>query len=220
MKHLLVFLITLPAFADSLHYSINWPSGLSLGEATLTASHGGEKGGGRWNLSLDIDASVPGFAVRDHYQSIATTDLCGVQFDKNYTHGKRKTDEHLTFNQHENTVTRETVGGGKSDISVATCARDPLGFIQFLRQELSQGRLPPQQQVAYGPLFDVRVEYTGAQSIKLGDQKVDADRIVATIKGSSSDLSVEIFFSRDAAKIPLLAKVPLALGTFSIELQR
>jgi hypothetical protein len=220
MKHFLFFLFVFPACCDSLHYNINWPSGLSLGEATLVSDHGGEKSSGRWNISLDIDASVPGFVVRDHYQSVASADLCGVQFDKNYTHGKHKTDEHLTFDQHANSVTRETVGGGKSDISVSPCARDPLAFIQFLRQELAQGRLPPQQAVIYGGPYQVRVEYTGAQSIKLGDQKVDSDRIVASIRGPSSDLSVEIFFSRDGARVPLLAKIPLALGTFSVELQR
>ena len=57
-------------------------------------------------------------------------------------------------------------------------------------------------------------------TIKLGDQKAETDRVVATIRGPSSDLTVEIFFARDAARTPLMAKLPLALGTFSVELQR
>jgi hypothetical protein len=64
------------------------------------------------------------------------------------------------------------------------------------------------------------VEYTGKQPIQLGEQKVDADRIVAAIKGPASDVSVEIFFAHDAVRTPLLAKIPLALGTFSVELQK
>src|ERR1700751_2379004 len=113
MKHFLFVFLLLPVWADSLHYNINWPSGLSLGEATLTSDRAGEKSGGNWNISLNIDASIPGFAVRDQYNSVATADLCGVGFDKSYTHGKHTAKEHIRFDQREHTATRETVGGGK-----------------------------------------------------------------------------------------------------------
>jgi hypothetical protein len=216
MKHFLLFLFCLPAFSGSLDYAINWPSGLSLGQVTLDSA----KSNGNWNLSLTIDASVPGYAVRDEYKSIATPDLCSVEFDKTFAHGQHKNQETLNFNQQDHTVTRETSGGGKSDISVGSCARDPLAFIQFLRQQLAAGTLPPQQPVVYGAAYDVRVEYSGAQTIQLGEQKVEADRIVARIKGPASDLNVEIFFSRDAARTPLLARIPVPLGTFSVELQK
>jgi hypothetical protein len=222
MKYFLVFLTLIPASAESLHYNINWPSGLSLGEATLQASHTqtADKTPEKWSFGLDIDASVPGFAVRDHYQANASGDLCSAQLEKSFTHGKRKGEERITFDQQKNSATRETTssGGGKSDFSISSCARDALTFIQFARRELAQGRLAPQQQVVFGAVYQVRIEYTGSQSIKINDQKVDADRIVATIKGPSSDLTVELFFSRDGARTPLMAKIPLSLGTFSVEL--
>ena len=219
MKPFLFFLVLVPAWCDSLQYAINWPSGLSLGEATLVADHGGEKTGGNWNLSLNIDASIPGFAVRDDYRAAASTDLCGLQFDKTFTHGTHKTEEHLKFDQHGHTVSRETQGGGKSEMSVSTCARDPLTYIEFLRHELAEGRLPQQQEVIYGALYSVKVEYTGNQTIPVGEKKVDADRIVATIKGPSSDLNVEMFFARGGTRAPLLVRIPTALGTFSVVLQ-
>jgi Protein of unknown function (DUF3108) len=217
MKHLLLFCFTLPVFCESLTYNINWPSGLSLGEVRLASDHT-EKSD--WHLSLDIDASIPGYTVRDQDRSIATPDLCSTEFDKTFLHGTRKNEERLMFDQNAHSVTRETNNGGKSETSVGACARDPLTFIQFLRRELAEGRLPPEQQVVYGALYDVRVEYMGAQSIQVGEQKMDADRITASIKGPSSNLTVEIFFSRDKSKTPLLAKVPLALGMFSVELQK
>jgi hypothetical protein len=34
------------------------------------------------------------------------------------------------------------------------------------------------------------------------------------------DLTVEIFFARDAVRTPLLARIPLTLGTFTVELIR
>lgn len=220
MKPFIFFFLILSASAESLHYSINWPSGLSLGEATLTSSRSAEKTGGHWDFTLDIDASVPGFVIRDHYESTAGKDLCAINFEKKYTHGKHKAEERITFDQDKHTASRETVGGGTTDISLGTCARDALSFIQFARMELAQGRLAPQQPVYLGAAYDVHLEYTGTMTIKLGDQKAETDRVVATIRGPSSDLTIEIFFARDAARTPLIAKLPLALGTFSVELQR
>jgi len=225
MKVFVVLLFVLSASGESLRYNINWPSGLSLGEATLhadrTRDQGADKGREHWEFALDIDASIPGFAVRDHYQSNASSDLCAVQLEKSYTHGRRKAEERITFDQQKNTATRETLnGGGKSELSLPPCARDALTFVQFARRELAQGRLAPQQQVVFGSVYQVRIEYTGAQTIKVGEERMDADRIVATLKGPSTDLTVEVFFSRDPARTPVLVKIPLSLGAFTVELAR
>jgi hypothetical protein len=217
MKYFALLLCVLPVSAESLRYSINWASGLSLGEATLRADKGKEA----WDFEVTMDASIPGFALRDRYHSGATLDLCSLQLEKSFTHGNRKADEKITFDQQNHTASRETQnGGGKSDVSISSCAKDALTFMQFARSELAQGRLPPQQQVVFGAIYNVRIEYTGTQKIKVGDHAVDADRILATIKGPTTDLTVEIFFARDAVRTPLLARIPLTLGTFTVELIR
>jgi hypothetical protein len=215
MKSLLFFLCFIPLSAESLRYSINWASGLSLGEATLRA----DKGKQRWDFEVTLDASIPGFALRDDYRSSATPDLCSLELDKTFAHGPRKGDETVTFDQQNHTATRETLnGGGKTDLSISACTKDALTFMQFARNELAQGRLAPQQPVDFGALYNVRIVFTGAQKIKLGDQPVDADRILATVKGPTTELTVEIFFARDAVRTPLLARIPLALGSFTVEL--
>ena len=217
MKYFAFLLCILPVSAESLRYTINWASGLSLGEATLRADKGKEA----WDFEVTMDASIPGFALRDRYHSGATLDLCSLQLEKSFTHGNRKGDEKVTFDQQNHTASRETQnGGGKSDLSIPSCAKDALTFMQFARSELAQGRLAPQQTVVFGAIYNVRIEFKGAQKIKVGDQAADADRIVATIKGPTTDLTVEIFFARDAARTPLLARIPLALGTFTVELVR
>jgi len=213
--YFLFLLCILPISAESLRYSINWASGLSLGEATLRSDKGKEG----WDFEVTMDASIPGFALRDDYRSGATLDLCSLELDKSFTHGAKKADEKITFDQQNHTATRQTQnGGGKTDLSVSSCARDALTFMQFARNELAQGRLAPQQPVDFGSLYNVRIEYTGAQKIKYGDQTADADRILATIKGPTTDVTVEIFFARDAARTPLLARIPLSLGSFTVEL--
>jgi hypothetical protein len=214
-------LCVISAPAESLHYSVNWPSGLSLGEATFASEHSqsADKGPEQWRFALDVDASVPGFAIRDNYSSSAVGDLCSVELDKGFTHGKKKNEEKITFDQQKNTITRETTNGGKADTSVSSCARDALSFLQFVRRELAQGRIAAEQSVVLGSSYQVRIDFKGAQTVKVGGKMVETDRTMATIKGPATELTVEIFFARDAARTPVLARIPVSLGTFTVELQ-
>lgn len=214
---------TAPKFSnEQLHYSVNWPSGLSLGEAQLHASRAksAENGPDRLELEFSIEAAIPGFQVQDRYRAESTAEFCSVLFERKFQHGKKKSEEKTTFDQEKGTAVRETTGGGKSDIKTATCAKDALDFLYFVRNELSQGRLPPFQPVYFGGAYQVRVEFAGTQAIKLADTAVEADRLKASIKGPSSDINVEVFFLKDAARTPALVRVPLSLGTFSMELVR
>lgn len=239
MKYLALFLFALAAPAQTLHYVINWPSGLSLGEGSLSvakpapagkpAEAPAEKpvatpaaGSGVWTFDLDLDAGVPGFAIRDHYHSTARdAEICSVELQKKTQHGARKSEETVTFDQSARTVTREArPWGTKSDYSASSCARDALAFLQFTRKELAQGRLAPQQPVVLGAAYNIRLEVLGTASVKMLGQPVQADRIRATIKGPASNLAVEIFFAKDEGRTPVLAKIPLALGTFTVELTR
>jgi hypothetical protein len=40
------------------------------------------------------------------------------------------------------------------------------------------------------------------------------------VKGPKSSFAFEMFFARDAARTPLLVRVPLSAGSFSMELVR
>src|SRR5215831_12208612 len=46
---------------ETLHYSIVWPTGALLGEASLTA-HRTETG---WKFSFAVDGKIPGFTLKD-----------------------------------------------------------------------------------------------------------------------------------------------------------
>ncbi len=223
MKSIFVLLSVscLPLCAETLHYSINWPSGLSLGEAEISsvAPTGASGQETPWSFKAMIDASLPGYPLRDHYSSTATPAFCSLSLTKEFEHGSRKGQEKETFDSDTNTVTRVTrPNGGKSDISVSACARDALTFLGFLRHELAQGRLVPQQAVVFGALYQVRAEFTGTQEIKVGDHRMEADRMQVTFKGPASDFTFEMFFSKDAARTPVFARLPLPLGAFTVEL--
>ena len=224
-KYTIYFAFLVCARAETLHYAINWESGLNLGEATLSSSQATYVINGvntpRWAFDLDIDAGVPGFNVGDHYASTAGSDLCSIKLDKTIHRGARKGEETLTFDQEQHTVTREghpTVDTAKGVIQVPSCGRDALTFLQFARQELAQGRLAPQGPVLLGSSYDVRLEFAGTEPFKKLGKTVDADKIHATIRGPASDLGVDIFFGKDEARTPLGARIPLSLGTFTVEL--
>ncbi len=206
---------------EQLTYTINWPTGLSLGEAHLTTHRAkADNGAIRYETEFNIDASVPGFSVLDRFRSVADSDLCSVEFEKHYVHGKRRTDETTRFDQQKGSAVRETKGGGKSDISIPGCAKDALAYVQYLRRELSQGRLPPHQDVYFGGAYKISVQFTGTQNITVSDKRTEADRLVVTLKGPQTDSTFEVFFAKDATRTPVLVKVPLSLATFSMELVR
>ncbi len=205
---------------ETLHYNVNWPSGLSLGDATFTAQHLGDV----WELAMTLDAGIPGFKVSDKVRSSATrSSLCSLDLERDISHGAKKTRENTAFDQKKGEATRITMyppGGGKSTIAIPSCARDAMAFLYFARRELGQGRVPPPQQVFFGSAYSVRMDYTGAQTITAGDKPAVTDHLVVHVKGPKSDFSFEMFFARDAARTPLIIRVPLSAGTFSMELVR
>jgi len=170
-------------------------------------------------MSLDIDASVPGFTIRDQYHSTVTGNLCSVQVDKKYEHGARKADERIAVDQKEHTATRTGRGGAAGpSFPVGSCARDPLAFLQFVRNELAQGRLPGSESLVFGSIYAVRLVNTGVEQVRVGEKTVNADHVLATVKGPATDATFEILFAQDASRTPVLARIPLALGTFTVEL--
>ncbi len=209
-----------PFTDEDLNYSVNWPTGVSLGEAHLHAKHAGAN----WNFAFDIEAGVPGFQVKDTYRAEAGPDLCSMSFSRDTTHGARVTDETETVDRSRALATRSTkgtaAGGGQSEIPVQDCVKDALTFLFYTREEMGQGRVPATQQILLGGLYEMSLSYTGAPTIPVGGKQVQSDELVCTFKGRSSTFTFEMYFARDAARTPLLVKAPLAMGTFSMELLR
>ena len=89
-----------------------------------------------------------------------------------------------------------------------------------LSKELGQGRLPPAGKIFFGGPYQVRMDYTGAQDIPVARKPTVTDHVNVSVKGPASDFKFEIFYARDAARTPLLVKIPVAVGTISLELAR
>jgi hypothetical protein len=100
------------------------------------------------------------------------------------------------------------------------CGKDALAFLYFVRQELSQGRVPPRQTVFFGAPYEIRLESAGTESVKIGNKPVDTDHLKVSAAGPSSTINFDVFFLQDKARTLALVRVPLALGTFSMELAK
>lgn len=221
MKFFLLLVAMLPCAAqEMLRYSINWPSGLSLGEAQLESKpvSSGKDAPSRLEYNFTLDASVPGFAVIDKYRSLASTEQCSIEFEKRVQHGTKKTVETISFKPESGIATRQTENGGKSDIPISGCTRDALTYLFWLRSELAQGRLPSTQTILFGSAYKLSVKFGASQDLTIGNKRVPADRIEATLKGPASERQFEVFFGRDPKRQLLLVRVPLAMGSFAMEL--
>jgi hypothetical protein len=206
-----------PFTNESLSYAVNWPSGLSLGEAHTTAT--GTPTG--WKFDFTLDAAIPGFAVKDSFESVATKDLCSQTFQKNTSHGSKKHGETVAIDQAAGTATRTPSNGvGASKSNVSGCVRDALALLFYARRELGQGRMPLAQEIIFGATYNGSFEYSGAATITVASKAVVTDKVICHVRGPASDITFEIYFDRDAARTPVSVRVPLAMGKFSLELVR
>jgi hypothetical protein len=206
--------------SEQLTYNVNWPTGLSLGEARLRTTRAKSDSGARLETEFSVDAAIPGFQVLDRYHAVADSNLCSTELSKSYRHGQRSAEETTEFDQSRKVATRQTKDGGKSEIAIQSCAKDALTYLQYLRNELNQGRLPPHQVVLFGAQYRVSVQFAGTEPIVVSDQRVEADRLNVTVKGPATDITFQAYFAKDPARTPLLVKIPLSLATFSVELVR
>jgi hypothetical protein len=198
---------------ETLQFQVKLPTGVSVGEGRMQARR---IEGGHWEFQLSLDASMPGFAVTDHYRSVATAELCSVEFGRESTHGTKKSRESVTFAQDARTAHRTTNGGGASDFGVSACAMDALTYLYFTRREMGQGRVPPAGAIVFGGSYDIQLTYPGTEPYR----DAITDKLVAAVHGPSSNVSLDVLFARDPARTPLLIRLPLTLGVFSLELAR
>jgi hypothetical protein len=208
-----------PNTGESLNYSLDWPGGASLGEAHLRAA----KSDSGWQFDFSMDASIPGFALSDHYHSRANADFCSLELEKESTHGQRHTHEKTVFDYKEGSATRTTLakGAGHTDIDINDCAHDGLDYIFYARRELGQGHgVPQQEDVLFGASYSVRMEFAGVQEVTVGGKRRQADHVIVYLRGPAADSKLEIFFERDPARTPLIIKAPLPVGMLSMELVR
>lgn len=205
---------------EQLVYSINYPSGLPLGSATLETKEVSLPDGstGR-EFVFELQAAVPGFEVKDRYRSRTTLGYCSLEFEKNARHGKKVVKELLTFHPQAGEAVRQTLaGGGQSRFPVPDCAKDALAYLQYFRREMASGRVPPPATIYFGAAYQLRLEYAGRQRVDVGGETLDADRVQVLVKGPASEHSFQAYLAVEPERRPVLFRVSLPQGLFTMEL--
>jgi hypothetical protein len=210
-----------PFQSETLHYRVVWPGGGSLGDVIFTAHKADEVS---WDFQMSATVGVPLVPISDNFIASATGgDFCSSTLQREISHGNKKVIEKTEFDQQYNRARRRTLvpaGGGKSEFDVPICAQDALTFQYYARRELGQGRVPPAGKIFFGSIYQVKMTYTGAQDIPVAGKPVVTDHVNISVKGPASDFTFEVFYARDAARTPLLVKIPVSVGTVSLELVR
>ena len=98
------------------------------------------------------------------------------------------------------------------------CVKDALTYLFYTRRELGQGRVPGAQQILMGALYEIRMDYAGPQIITVDGKQAESDKMICTVRTASSEYKFETYYARDPARTLLRVNLPLAIGSFSMEL--
>ena len=201
-----------PFTSESLKYTIDYTSGLSLGEANFNAPQALPLPG--WEFDASVNAAVPGFSILDNLRASATNDLCSTQFMRDLSNGRKKAREKTTFDEKTGKGHRITTlpsDGGETTFTIPSCARDALTFVYY-----GVGIGTGKSAAHAGSLF--RRDLYGEDGIcgraepHVEGEIVRPDQLVISVKGPKSDFSFEVFYARDAARTPLQIRIPRRRG--------
>ncbi|MFN0169888.1 MAG: DUF3108 domain-containing protein [Bryobacteraceae bacterium] len=206
-----------PAEDETLRYAVKATGGVSIGTVTFVAQR--VKGTqATWNFQLLSDFSLPGVPVRDRFRSLSAG-FCSAEFEKDWVHLNRKGGEFVVFYPDRRRAVRTTRNGGSSEMAVPPCARDALTMLYAVRAELAKDKLPAASPVVFGAQYQVQLNQTGSQKVRVGGKEQKGDRVAGSYRGPKSGGTFELVFARDEARTPLLMRVPLAAVTLTLELQ-
>jgi hypothetical protein len=205
---------------ETLDYTINWPSGLALGEAHWKAHNSGTPNAPVWDFGFELDAHIPAFGISDSYHATSSAAYCTATLNKEQQHGSRHSSESETVDAKTLTATRTPSSGeGVSTLTVPDCVKDALSFLFFTRSELLSGRIPSPQTILLGGRYEVKLTPLGEEKIHSGDRTYDTDKYGCHVQGPGSAIDVDIYFARDTVRTPVRARIPLAMGAFSVDLE-
>lgn len=201
---------------ERLSFSIDWPSGLSVGSAEFRARFV-DPG---WRFQTALRATLPEIEVNDAFVSRTDEALCSIEFEKHVRHGRKRAHESLRFGP--GTVRRTNLEGNSADPPgmepAGSCAQDALAYLYHLRRDLAAGRIPPPADVFFGARYRVTLRHAQTRRIVLHAERLLADEIRAVVRGPAAEHSFSIYFGRDEARTPLLFRVEVEGTPFTMQL--
>jgi hypothetical protein len=199
---------------EKLVFEIFWPSGVSMGEATLEAKSIKD------NLYFWAVAEVglPQGRILYKYSSIASSDLCSREYRQSVERPGKFWEEITKFDADAGkaTVSRD---GRSREVTAAKCSRDPLALLYYYRAQAGVGKSASSETLFLGAPLSLKIEAKGKEQIKIKQTQRRGDHYIIMYPSASGDRSLELWLSDSPAQTPIAVRLPLPLATFSAELR-
>lgn len=200
---------------ETLKLRLLWPSGVTLGEAVMSATAGQND----LHFEMTVEADLPIHNISGSFTSIATREgLCSIQYHRKMNEGPKVSEESIDFDQKAHQA-RRTLGGQTATLPIPQCARDPLTFLYYYRNQLATGSPADLSTFFLGPERSLEVKPAGTEKVSAGGRERSAGKYLVTYHGPNSARTFDLWFSADGAREPVLIRLPSSLAIFSAELE-
>ena len=228
LRVLLPLLILFPAASEAqkypwpegelLTFDIYWPSGVALGEATLTAKSVKDV----LFFAASVEVALPQGRILYKFSSSADAALCSREFRQSVQRSGKFWEEISKFDALSSKV-QVSRDGHTREFSAGKCERDPLTYLYYLRTRAVAGPRPASDTLLLtGPLKLQLSAHTG-ENVKINRTERHGDRYVIHYPPSArSGVSAgpfELWLDGTIKQTPIAVRLPLPLATFSAELR-
>lgn len=199
---------------EKLELEIFWPSGVTMGEATLQASNVKDM----HFLSASMEVVLPQGRMLYKFTSTTDANLCSREFHQSVERGRKFWEEVTRFDSEAGTasVSRD---GKTREIAAGKCARDPLAYLYYYRAQSAAGKHPSQDSLFLtGPLA-LTITAKGKEQVKINRIARQADRYQIAYPSETGPGTLELWLDGSARQTPVAIRLPLPLATFSAELR-
>ena len=221
------------AASERAVFQVMWLSGAALGvpagEATITATRlGGGAGsspvpGAAFHLAIELRTAAwvsRFFEARDRLETWVDEGLLPLRHEQHLREGRRVVDRVTVFDHAARTL---RIGDGPP-LSLPRGARDALAAFLYARTlPLAPGFAADVPVVEGGRRYTVGLAAQRVEAIEVQGRRTEALKLTPRMTasgGRQKNLSVTLYTTTDARRVPLLILVDAGFGSFRLELAR
>ncbi|HAK61146.1 MAG TPA: hypothetical protein DCO77_12340 [Nitrospiraceae bacterium] len=213
---------------ERLQYFVSWSKLLKAGVATMEVKRETTPQG-RDIYRITSFARSAGivsafYRVRDRVQSVMDVkELCSLSYTVDQVHGKRKKKREMLFDHEHKTVT-VTENSSKSTYEIPARAQDPLSSLYYARtrDDLAAGESIIVDIHEKDKTWSVELQYIGKETVKTSAGKFKTFKVKTYPKYEGvfqHKGEIDIWFTDDDRRIPVLMKSKVALGSIVVTLE-
>ena len=199
---------------EKLTLEIFWPSGVTLGEATLDARSIKDI----HYFSASVEVVLPQGHIIYKLYSTATAELCSREFRQSVQRSGKVWEETTSFDA-ESGKAMVTRDARSREYPAAKCLRDPLTYLYFFRSQAAAGKRATAESLFLNGLLSLRIDALASEMVKIKRSERRGERYQIRFPGSAGEGRAELWLDGASAQTPIAVRLPLPFSTFSAELR-